>query len=226
MGPSVALSSVKDGKLKMLAFGSEKRVPQFPDVPTIAETVPGYKASVSFGLFTAAGTPTDIIKKVNADVQKIVSDPKFQKKYLERFGCSRYLARSMPLPNIYARIRPNGARSSVRRTLRSNECGCASCAQGTSLRIRFHLQQVPERRSCFPFFRIGRVDGFELAAIDGNAGTRQQAHFSAKGTGRTPCGSQAHYSCENRQSPRLTARTISKNSGRCALEQRHERHFG
>jgi hypothetical protein len=34
---------------------------------------------------------------------------------------------------------------------------------------------------CFPFFRIGRVDGFELAAIDGNAGTRQQAHFSAKG---------------------------------------------
>jgi tripartite-type tricarboxylate transporter receptor subunit TctC len=86
MGPSVALSSVKDGKLKMLAFGSEKRVPQFPDVPTIVETVPGYEASVSFGLFTAAGTPTDIIKKVDADVQKIVSDPKFQKKYLERFA--------------------------------------------------------------------------------------------------------------------------------------------
>ena len=41
-------------------------------------TVPGYEASVSFGLFTAAGTPTDIIKKVNADVQKIVSDPEFQ----------------------------------------------------------------------------------------------------------------------------------------------------
>jgi tripartite-type tricarboxylate transporter receptor subunit TctC len=39
MGPSVALSSVKDGKLKMLAFDSEKRVPQFPDVPTIVETV-------------------------------------------------------------------------------------------------------------------------------------------------------------------------------------------
>jgi tripartite-type tricarboxylate transporter receptor subunit TctC len=70
----------------MLAFGSEKRVPQFPDVPTIAETVPGYEASVSFGLFAAAGTPADIIKKVNADVQKIVSDPEFQKNYLERFA--------------------------------------------------------------------------------------------------------------------------------------------
>ena len=86
MGPSVALSSVKAGKLKMLAFGSDKRVPQFPDVPTIAETVPGYEASVSFGLFAAAGTPADIVRKVNADVQKIVGDPDFQKKYLEHFA--------------------------------------------------------------------------------------------------------------------------------------------
>ncbi len=86
MGPSVALSSVEAGKLKMLAFGSEERVPQFPDVPTMAETVPGYEASVSFGLFAAAGTPADIIKKVNADVEKIVSDPKFRKNYLERFA--------------------------------------------------------------------------------------------------------------------------------------------
>src|SRR5262245_16966567 len=84
MGPSVALSSVKAGKLKMLAFGSDKRVPQFPDVPTITETVLGYEANVSFGLFAAAGTPAEIIKKVNADVQKIVSDPEFQRKYLER----------------------------------------------------------------------------------------------------------------------------------------------
>jgi len=86
MGPSVALSSVEAGKLKMLAFGSERRVPQFPHVPPIAETVPGYEASVSFGLFAAAGTPADIVKKVNADVQKIVGDPEFQKTYLEPFA--------------------------------------------------------------------------------------------------------------------------------------------
>ncbi len=86
MGPSVALSSVKAGKLKMLAFGSEKRVPQFPNVPTIAETVPGYEASVSFGLFAAAGTPTDIVRKVNGDVQKIIGDKEFQEKYLEPFA--------------------------------------------------------------------------------------------------------------------------------------------
>jgi tripartite-type tricarboxylate transporter receptor subunit TctC len=86
MGPSVALSSVQAGKLKMLALGSEKRVPQFANVPTIAETVPGYEADVSFGLFAPAGTPADVIRKVNADVETIVSDPEFQKKYLEPFA--------------------------------------------------------------------------------------------------------------------------------------------
>ena len=86
MGPSVALSTVKAGKLKMLGFASDQRVRQFPDLPTIAETVPGYEASVSFGLFAPTGTPADIVKKVNADVAQIVRDPEFQKKYLERFA--------------------------------------------------------------------------------------------------------------------------------------------
>lgn len=85
MGPSVALASVNAGKLKMLAFGSAKRVPQFPDVPTVAETLPGYEASVSFGLFAAAGTPADIVRRVNADVRKIVGDSEFRKRYLEPF---------------------------------------------------------------------------------------------------------------------------------------------
>jgi len=86
MGPSVALSSVRAGKLKMLAFASEKRVPQFPDVPTIAETVPGYEASVSFGLFAAADTPARIVAKVNSDVQQIVGDGEFRKAFLEHFA--------------------------------------------------------------------------------------------------------------------------------------------
>jgi tripartite-type tricarboxylate transporter receptor subunit TctC len=116
MGPSVALSSVRAGKLKMLAFASDKRVPQFPNVPTIAETVPGYEASVSFGLFAAAGTPPDVVDKVNGDVQKIVSDIGFQEKYLEPFAVQPIPGPSMPLPNTYARIRSNGVRSSKQRT--------------------------------------------------------------------------------------------------------------
>ena len=83
MGPSIALPTVKAGKLNMLGFGSLKRMPQFPDVPAIAETVPGYDASVSFGLFAPAGAPPDIVAKVNADVQKIIADPDFRTRFLE-----------------------------------------------------------------------------------------------------------------------------------------------
>jgi len=83
MGPSIALPTVRAGKINLLGFGSEQRVPQFPDVPTIAETVPGYEASVTFGLFAPAGTPPNIIAKINADVQQIISDPDFRQKFLE-----------------------------------------------------------------------------------------------------------------------------------------------
>ena len=83
MGPSIALPTVRDGRLKMLGFGSLKRVPQFPDVPTIAESVPGYEASVSFGLFTPTGTPHEIIAKINADVQEIIADPEFRTRFLD-----------------------------------------------------------------------------------------------------------------------------------------------
>jgi len=83
MGPSVALPAVRDGKLRMLGFGSEKRVTEFPDVPTIAETVPGYEASVSFGLFALAKTPPAVLAKINADVQKVIADPEFHKRFLE-----------------------------------------------------------------------------------------------------------------------------------------------
>lgn len=83
MGPSIALPTVSAGKLKMLGFGSLQRVPQFADVPTIAETVPGYDAGVSFGLFALSGTPQDIVVKINADVQKIINDKEFREKFLE-----------------------------------------------------------------------------------------------------------------------------------------------
>ncbi len=83
MGPSIALSTVRAGKLNMLGFGSRKRVPQFAEVPTIAESVPGYEASVSFGLFAPASTPDAIIAKINADVQKILADAEFREQFLD-----------------------------------------------------------------------------------------------------------------------------------------------
>jgi tripartite-type tricarboxylate transporter receptor subunit TctC len=83
MGPSVALPSVRAGKLRMLGFGSQTRVKEFPDVPTIAESVPGYDAGVTFGLYALSSVPHEIIQKINADVREIIGQPEFHKKFLE-----------------------------------------------------------------------------------------------------------------------------------------------
>ena len=58
-------------------------MPQFPELPTIAESgLPDYQAVSWFGLFAPAATPASIVRNVNADVQRILSDPTFQKKFL------------------------------------------------------------------------------------------------------------------------------------------------
>jgi tripartite-type tricarboxylate transporter receptor subunit TctC len=79
-----ALPPANAGKVKMLAVGSEKRLPEVPDVPTANETVPGYTAGTWFGMSTTAGTPRDIVMKINADVRKIVAEPAIQEKFVKK----------------------------------------------------------------------------------------------------------------------------------------------
>jgi tripartite-type tricarboxylate transporter receptor subunit TctC len=60
---------VKAGKLRALAVTGGKRLAQFPDVPTVAESgVPGYESTTWFGLLAPAGTPREIVDKLNAEV--------------------------------------------------------------------------------------------------------------------------------------------------------------
>src|SRR5689334_16979217 len=70
------------GQLKVLGFGSEQRIAQYPDVPTIAETLPGYEAASWYGLVAPAGTPREIVEKLSAETQKIFADPGFREKFL------------------------------------------------------------------------------------------------------------------------------------------------
>ena len=70
-------------RLKILAVGSPHRVAQLPDVPTVAESgVPGFEAAAWFGLATTGGTPPEIVRKINADVQKVMNDPAFRAKFM------------------------------------------------------------------------------------------------------------------------------------------------
>jgi tripartite-type tricarboxylate transporter receptor subunit TctC len=71
------------GQLKVLGFGSASRIPQYPDVPTLAESgLPGYEAGSWYGLFAPAGTPRAIVEKINAETQRIFTDPAFRDRVL------------------------------------------------------------------------------------------------------------------------------------------------
>ena len=70
-----SLPHVRSGRLRALGVSSVKRSPVLPDVPTIAETLPGYECVVSYFLLAPAGTPEDIIAKLHAEAAKALKQP-------------------------------------------------------------------------------------------------------------------------------------------------------
>jgi tripartite-type tricarboxylate transporter receptor subunit TctC len=79
-----ALGAFEAGKVKMLAIGSPQRLPRLPDVPTAAESVPGYTAGTWFGLSATAGTPRDVVMKINAEVRQIIAEPAIQEQFVKK----------------------------------------------------------------------------------------------------------------------------------------------
>jgi len=76
----------RDGKVKMIAIGSKKRMEALPDVPTVAENgLPGYEAVSWFGLFGPPGMPADTVTKINGEVRRMFSDPEIKKNVLDRY---------------------------------------------------------------------------------------------------------------------------------------------
>ena len=84
---SIVKGNVQAGKLRMIGVGSSHRSSEFPDVPTISESsASGFEAKSWFGLVAPAGTPPDVIKKINQDVTRVISDRAFAEKYLAAQG--------------------------------------------------------------------------------------------------------------------------------------------
>ncbi|OGA46468.1 MAG: hypothetical protein A3F74_10000 [Betaproteobacteria bacterium RIFCSPLOWO2_12_FULL_62_58] len=71
----VVMPHLKSGRLRSIAVSGAKRIPELPDVPTVAETVPGYDATTWYGLLMPRGTPTAIIEKINQDIGKVLEMP-------------------------------------------------------------------------------------------------------------------------------------------------------
>ena len=77
----VVLGQVKEaGKLKALAVTSKARVPQLPDTPTVAETLPGYEASSWVGMMAPAGLPKDVSLKIQAAMKKALDTPEVKNR--------------------------------------------------------------------------------------------------------------------------------------------------
>lgn len=79
LGTPIVIPHMKSGRLKALAVSTAQRSPHLPDVPTIAEAgVPGFEALVWVGLLAPAGTPPDIVTKLNSEIAKLLRAPDVQ----------------------------------------------------------------------------------------------------------------------------------------------------
>lgn len=85
-GSTNVLGHVKSGKLKLLGVTESNRAKVLPDLPTVGETLPGYEMAVWYGMFAPAGTPPEVVAKLNAEANRI-----------------------MQLPDVTARLAPLGA---------------------------------------------------------------------------------------------------------------------
>ena len=74
----VSLPLVEDGKLRLLAVASTRRMPSLPEVPTLAETLPGFEAVAWYAIVAPPGTPKAIVDKINADVNEALRQPEMQ----------------------------------------------------------------------------------------------------------------------------------------------------
>src|SRR5215831_4729838 len=78
-----AMPQAKTGTVKIIGLGAEKRMALLPDIPAVAETVPGFTAVSWFGLFGPAGVPAGVVGKINAEVRAAFAEPKVRQDFLD-----------------------------------------------------------------------------------------------------------------------------------------------
>jgi tripartite-type tricarboxylate transporter receptor subunit TctC len=76
---------VQGGRVKMLATTASRRLPQLADLPPIAETIPTFEAAGWYGFFTTAGTPREVLQRLNTEVVKALNDRELAER-IEKMG--------------------------------------------------------------------------------------------------------------------------------------------
>ncbi|MDB5376754.1 MAG: protein bugT-like protein [Rubritepida sp.] len=77
------IDHVREGRLRGLAVTSPQRSPSAPELPTVAETVPGYEALSWFGIFAPAGTPAPLVLRLHQGIRRIMTDPVVRARFVE-----------------------------------------------------------------------------------------------------------------------------------------------
>jgi tripartite-type tricarboxylate transporter receptor subunit TctC len=81
----LSLPQIQAGALRPIATGGQTREPQLPDLPTVAEQgYPGFEAIQWIGLLTTAGTPKEIVERINAEVNRALADPDLIAKFAQQ----------------------------------------------------------------------------------------------------------------------------------------------
>ncbi|MGA8414369.1 MAG: tripartite tricarboxylate transporter substrate binding protein [Xanthobacteraceae bacterium] len=81
-----SIEHIRAGKLRALGVTTAKRSPALPDVPTVADTVPGYEASAWFGMGAPKGTPPEAVNKLNKAINAALADPNIQARLADLGG--------------------------------------------------------------------------------------------------------------------------------------------
>jgi len=87
---ATAIEHVRAGKNNGLAIGESKRMAGLPDVPTIAETVPGYDFSAWIGIYVPAKTPAPVVARISKAIAEFLQDPATQKYFSDQFITASY----------------------------------------------------------------------------------------------------------------------------------------
>jgi tripartite-type tricarboxylate transporter receptor subunit TctC len=101
-GYSGIAGAVQSGSVKAIAVASEEPLAEFPGLPTVAETLPGFSATGWQVLVAPVGTPQQIIAKISEDLRKVVSDPEFKKTIATRGSYTRAMSPAQAIAFVQA----------------------------------------------------------------------------------------------------------------------------
>src|SRR5947207_10853452 len=83
---TLSIGQIQSGKLRALAVTSRERWKALPNVPTVAETVPGYEVNSIVGLGASGGTPRSLVDRLNAEVRKALANPETRQRFIDLGG--------------------------------------------------------------------------------------------------------------------------------------------